>query len=53
MVTKLKKLSFLEVVVKKVKKTVSSKEMVEYLNLILWPGSLRSGHCHAAKLEPN
>jgi hypothetical protein len=40
--------------VKKVEnKTAFSKETVEYLHLIFWPGSQRRVHCHTVKLEPN
>jgi hypothetical protein len=40
--------------VKKVEnKTAFSKETVEYLHLIFWPGSQRKVHCHTAKSEGN
>jgi hypothetical protein len=38
---------------KKENKTVFSKETVECLHVIFWPGSQRRFHCHTAKLEPN
>jgi hypothetical protein len=40
--------------VKKVEnKTAFSKETVECLNLIFWPGRQRRVHCHTAKLQLN
>jgi hypothetical protein len=43
-----------EVTAKKVEnKTAFSKEPVECLHVIFWPGSQRRFHCHTAKPEPN
>jgi hypothetical protein len=36
-----------------INKVAFSKETVECLHLILWPGSKRKVHCHTAKLETN
>jgi hypothetical protein len=42
-----------EATVKKLKIKLFSKETVEWLHLIFWPGSQRRVHCHTARPEPN